>query len=78
MRARIVLALQLLLLTTIPAVAQDDPCASSQTRDLKFSDFTESLSETISADTSVRPICCLPTVKPALTIVSGDSGMSTI
>jgi SRSO17 transposase len=28
--------------------------------------------------TSVRFICCLPTVRPALTIVSGDSGVSTI
>jgi RHS repeat-associated protein len=28
--------------------------------------------------TSVRFICCLPTVRPALTVVSGDSGVSTI
>lgn len=28
--------------------------------------------------TSVRSICCLPTVKPALAVVSGDSGVSTI
>ncbi|HYO16529.1 MAG TPA: hypothetical protein VE685_25305 [Thermoanaerobaculia bacterium] len=28
--------------------------------------------------TSVRSICCLPTVRPVLTVVSGDSGVSTI
>ena len=28
--------------------------------------------------TSVRSICCLPPVRPALAIVSGDSGVSTI
>lgn len=28
--------------------------------------------------TSVRFICCLPTVRPTLTVVSGDSGVSTI
>jgi len=30
------------------------------------------------ADTSVRSICCLPTVKPVLTVVSGDPGVSAI
>ena len=30
------------------------------------------------ANTSVRSICCLPTVKPALTVIWGDSGVSTI
>jgi hypothetical protein len=29
-------------------------------------------------NTSVRSICCLPPVRPALTVVSGDSGVSTI
>ena len=28
--------------------------------------------------TSVRSICCLPTVTPSVSIVSGDSGVSTI
>ena len=28
--------------------------------------------------TSVRSICCLPTVKPAVAVVSGDSEVSTI
>jgi len=28
--------------------------------------------------TSVRSICCLPTVRPVLTVASGDSGVSTI
>jgi hypothetical protein len=32
----------------------------------------------VSAYTSVRSICCLPTVRPVLTVVSGDSGVSTI
>jgi GTPase SAR1 family protein len=32
----------------------------------------------IQRTTSVRFICCLPTVRPALTVVSGDSGVSTI
>jgi len=34
--------------------------------------------EDLLAVTSVRSICCLPTVKPALAVVSGDSGVSTI
>jgi hypothetical protein len=34
--------------------------------------------EPIAQVTSVRFIWCLPTVRPALTVVSGDSGVSTI
>jgi hypothetical protein len=34
--------------------------------------------KTIRRDTSVRFICCLPTAKPVLTVVSGASGVSTI
>jgi hypothetical protein len=42
--------------------------------------FTEldKFSKEESRVTSVRSICCLPTVRPALTVVSGDSGVSTI
>src|SRR4051812_46437616 len=50
MRARLILALQLLLLTAIPAVAQEDPCASSSNRGLTFSDFSENLSREVSAE----------------------------
>jgi hypothetical protein len=31
-----------------------------------------------SSPTSVRSICCLPAVRPVVTVVSGDSGVSTI